>query len=135
MMVRPIYEHVDPVVIRRIAINALAKPVVSAARAEASAAIRTGVIKRPGCCPVCAAMIADGLAPPKSKRPGCVQAHHESYLRPLAISWLCQAHHATRHRVLRRMDRDPRENIGRLVLRNMQALCLIAARLGFSEAA
>lgn len=32
---------------------------------------------------------------------GKAQAHHEDYTKPLDITWLCQTHHAARHREMR----------------------------------
>ena len=54
-------------------------------------AIREGVLE-PQPCAVC------GTTP--------TQAHHENYLTPLEVVWLCQRHHAKRHAYLRFNRKD-----------------------------
>jgi hypothetical protein len=63
-------------------------PLKHAARVITSQAIRDGrLLKSP--CEVCGEV--------KS-----VHAHHEDYMKPLDVNWLCPRHHADRHKVIKR---------------------------------
>jgi hypothetical protein len=49
-------------------------------------ALRLGVLERPGCCEACGV--------------GCVpDAHHDDYLQPLVVEWLCRSCHVSHHQV------------------------------------
>ena len=63
-------------------------PQKSAAHTLVLWAIRTGVLKRSKFCEEC------GLI-------GKVEGHHEDYLKPLELNWLCKLCHSKKHRVYR----------------------------------
>ena len=48
-------------------------------------AIQHGIIQRPSLCPICG-------------KQGDVEAHHDSYYRPLEVKWMCPLCHAEYHR-------------------------------------
>jgi hypothetical protein len=59
-------------------------PVPSRARLRASRAVRSGKIKRPELCSVCQAK-------------GRLEGHHDDYLKPLQVIWLCVICHRQLH--------------------------------------
>ena len=60
------------------------------ARMVLGGAVRAGTVSRQPCS-VCG--VTDS------------EAHHDDYSKPLAVTWLCPAHHAERHREIRRQAR------------------------------
>jgi len=62
--------------------NAKEKPMATRCRQVTQRAVRSGLLKRRNC-EIC-----------RSKR---TIAHHDDYLEPLKVRWLCQAHHKQWH--------------------------------------
>jgi hypothetical protein len=49
------------------------------------------------------------------------EGHHEDYSKPLDVVWLCQAHHAERHRELREMVAASRKGTPRIHTRGFSS--------------
>jgi len=107
----------SPQMRRRLALHALGRPIAAEARRMSARALRGGALSRPDACGKCGRVRAGWP----------VQAHHESYLNPLDVQWLCSGCHAERHCVLRRERRDPLGVVGRLVHRNLLALMALSS--------